>query len=58
MTILILHEGATYAIGESFSSIGRDCKAVGEQSPIYLVDDADKRIKYLCRALELIEKGG
>lgn len=57
MTIIILHEGRAWAMGASPEAVERDCKKLKKDSPKEYIADWDKRVKFLCRAYELMAEG-
>ena len=54
MTIIILHDGKAWTMGKSPEAVGEDCRKLMKDSPKEYIEDWDKRIAFLCRALEIL----
>lgn len=54
MTVIILHDGKAWAMGASPESVGEDCRKLEPDSKISFVADAETRMRFICRAWELL----
>lgn len=54
MTVIILHDGKAWAMGASPESVGEDCRRLQTDSPMKFIADAETRMRFICRAWELL----